>query len=376
MPLNCPQAVSKLKAYKQQHQDLQQQFSDFMSQFPYLPDIKTDEPFMQSPYYQALTDSPKEVFHNLYDAKQEAIKKLAELKELIEKYKEEEFSKLTFEQKIDAIFYRCFKLYKNTNEKHNNAKQEFKYTQSIPDLYPHEIKFLYNNINDCSYDKFDAIIDNRNIKKDLARAYNCRPEQIVTFQDEDAEKKALSKDVVYYYGDIDLNFLESAKGLELPQRIGGSLRIERLNSAEGLELPESIGGDLDLSGLTSEKGLKLPQIIGGSLYLDNLKSAEGLEFPKSIGESLCLDSIISAQGLKLPEVMGGSLSLSDITSAKGLRLPELIGKDVYLYGLTSVNDLELSKSIGGNVCFSLSMLSNIKEVELKYPHLADKIRYV
>jgi len=82
MPLNCPQAVSKLKAYKQQHQDLKKQFSDFMSQFPYLPDIKTDEPFMQSPHYQILTDSPKDVFHNLYDAKQEAKKQLAELESL------------------------------------------------------------------------------------------------------------------------------------------------------------------------------------------------------------------------------------------------------------------------------------------------------
>jgi len=83
MPLNCPQAVSKLKAYQKTHQDLKKQFSDFMSQFPYLPDIKTDEPFMQSPHYQTLTDSPKEVFHNLYDTKQEVRKQLAELKEIV-----------------------------------------------------------------------------------------------------------------------------------------------------------------------------------------------------------------------------------------------------------------------------------------------------
>ena len=82
MPLNCPQTVSKLKTYKRQHQDLKQQFSDFMSQAPFLPDVKWDEPFMSSPYYKDITNAPKEIFDNLYDAKEKARVKLEELKEL------------------------------------------------------------------------------------------------------------------------------------------------------------------------------------------------------------------------------------------------------------------------------------------------------
>jgi len=166
MSPNCPQAVSKLKAYQKTHQDLKKQFSDFMSQFPYLPNIKTDEPFMQSPYYQTLTDSPKEVFHNLYDAKQEDKKQLAELKEITEKYKEEDFSKLTTDQKLEHLYSRCFKPSKEPD-------QELQYIQPIPDLYPHEIRFLYEDISnggDYEDDEIDDeikdIINNRKIKKD------------------------------------------------------------------------------------------------------------------------------------------------------------------------------------------------------------------
>ena len=79
MPLNCSQAISKLKAYKQQHQNLQNQFDEFLSQVPYLPDVKWDEPFMSSPHYKDITNAPKNIFDNLYDAKEEARKSLTEL---------------------------------------------------------------------------------------------------------------------------------------------------------------------------------------------------------------------------------------------------------------------------------------------------------
>ncbi len=78
----CPQAVSQLKAYKKQYQDLKQKFSNFISQVPFLPDVKWDEPFMSSPHYKDITNAPKNIFDDLYDAKEEARKKLEELGEL------------------------------------------------------------------------------------------------------------------------------------------------------------------------------------------------------------------------------------------------------------------------------------------------------
>ena len=83
MPLNCPQAVSQLKTYKQKHQKLQTIFDDLLSQNPFLPDIKWDEPLMSSPYYKDITNAPKDIFDNLYDAKEEARVRLEKLKEEI-----------------------------------------------------------------------------------------------------------------------------------------------------------------------------------------------------------------------------------------------------------------------------------------------------
>jgi len=194
MPLNCPQAVFKLKAYQKTHQDLQQQFSDFMSQFPYLPDIKTDEPFMQSPHYQILTDSPKEVFHNLYDAKQEARKKLAELKE-ITNYEEKKFLKLTFEQQLEHLYSRCFE-----------SAKYFKQKKPIPDLTRYELRVLYDN---CKYyTLLKQIIHNRNQAADMLKIFDCTRDQIIYSKTELQQALKDRKPIKAYIGELFPNFFQ------------------------------------------------------------------------------------------------------------------------------------------------------------------------
>ncbi|MFT5352272.1 MAG: hypothetical protein ACI9GH_000115, partial [Candidatus Paceibacteria bacterium] len=190
-------------------------------------------------------------------------------------------------------------------------------------LSKEDIRFLYEvdgKIEGFGYGKdprIKKIQETRNVKEDLSQVFDCRPEQISLTKDE-----ALSGDIVYHYGDLDLNSLTSAEGLELPQSIGGNLYLESLTSAEGLELPQSIGGYLYLESLTSAEGLKLPQSIGGDLYLNSLTSAEGLKLPQSIGGYLDLNSLTSAEDLKLPQSIGGYLYLSSLTSAEKAKLRE------------------------------------------------------
>ncbi len=156
--------------------------------------------------------------------------------------------------------------------------------------------------------------------------------------------------------------LTSAKGLKLPGKIGGDLSLNNLTSTEGLELPEEIGGNLSLNGLTSAKGLKLPDKIGRDLSLNKLTSAEGLELPKEIIGNLSLNSLTSVEGLKLPDKIGWNLSLNKLTSAVGLELPEEIGKSLSLNGLTSVEGLELPDKIGTHL--SLNGLTSAKGLKL------------
>jgi hypothetical protein len=150
-------------------------------------------------------------------------------------------------------------------------------------------------------------------------------------------------------GDLVLSGLTSAEGLQLPENVGGNLYLNSLTSAEGLQLPESVVGDLVLIGLTSAEGLQLPENVGGSLNLDGLTSAEGLQLPKNVGGYLYLNSLTSAEGLQLPESVVGDLDLSGLTSAEGLQLPKNVGGDLHLSGLTSAEGLQLPESVGGDL---------------------------
>ena len=200
-PAYCLQAVSQLKAYKKQHQNLKQQFSDLMSQNSFLPDIKWDEPFMSSPYYKDITNAPKEIFDNLYDAKEEARKKLEELKELSghnEKQEKKEFSKLTQKQKINHLRSRCFKPTQDPN-------QEPQYQQPIPDLKRHELEFLYDNYQD---EKLTAIITQRDKNADMLRIFDCTPNQIVHNQQELQQAIKDKKEIKAYLGKLFPNFFK------------------------------------------------------------------------------------------------------------------------------------------------------------------------
>jgi hypothetical protein len=220
-------------------------------------------------------------------------------------------------------------------------------------LAKEDLRFLYEidrKIQSTGYGKdprITEILSGRDVKEDLSVIFGIPKEQISTTKEE-----ALSGNIKYHYGDLDLWSLTSAEGLILPEFIGGSLDLWSLTSAKGLTLPESIGGGLDLRSLTSAKGLKLPESIGGNLYLWSLTAAEGLKLPESIGGGLYLESLTSAEGLKLPEAIGGDLYLESLTSAEGLTLPESIGGNLYLWSLTSAEKEKLRK---------------------KFPHLSHKI---
>ena len=231
--------------------------------------------------------------------------------------------------------------------------------------------YRYSNLEVCRKNRSEE-----KQKEDHARIYGCSPEQITSKQDDVFEKNSnivvfigeeldftdqklpetlkhvscdlqsasknakLPKNLEYVGGYLDLDSLESAKGLELPETVGGSLYLYSLTSAEGLVLPETISGELNLYSLTSAEGLVLPETVGGDLNLRSLESAKGLVLPKTVGGEFFLSSLTSAEGLVLPKTVGGDLYLRSLESAKGLVLPETLGGDLWLTSLTSAEGLE------------------------------------
>ena len=271
----------------------------------------------------------------------------------------EEFSdKDKYKKKVHDM-----KLLTLIEEKHKNNQE----------LSLYDLKFLYevdSEIKGFGYEKdprIEEIISKRDKRKDIARVYSVKEDEVALSHKEWKENKEKIK---ICCGNLYLNDLKSAKGLKLPSTIIGYLNLEKLISAEGLKfpntingrlyldsltsaegliLPDTMNGYLCLKGLTSAKGLKLPSTITGYLNLNGLKNAKDLELPDTINVDLDLSGLISAKDLKLPNVINGDLYLHSLTSAKDLKLPKTITGDLYLKGLTSIEGLVLPISLFGRV---------------------------
>lgn len=182
------------------------------------------------------------------------------------------------------------------------------------ELTDEDLLFLYEinePIEGFGYKKdprIKEILEERNLKDDLSKAFHCSPDQIST-----TEKEALLGNIKYHDGYLDLYSVTSAKGFTLPERITKSLNLSSLASAEGLTLPKYVGGDLYLSSLTSARGVTLPEYVGEHLSLVHLTSAEGLTLPKYVGKYLDLSSLTSVEGLTLPEHIGGEIYLFSLS---------------------------------------------------------------
>lgn len=159
----------------------------------------------------------------------------------------EEFSdKDKYKKKVHDM-----KLLTLIEEKHKNNQE----------LSLYDLKFLYevdSEIKEFGYEKdprIEEIISKRDKRKDIARVYSVKEDEVALSHKEWKENKEKIK---ICCGNLYLNALKSAKGLKLPNVINGDLYLHSLTSAKDLKLPKTITGDLYLKGLTSIEGLILP----------------------------------------------------------------------------------------------------------------------
>ncbi len=116
-----------------------------------------------------------------------------------------------------------------------------------------DLAFLYeidHKIEGFGYEKDPRIEElkaGRDIKNDFVLITGYQAEEISLTKEE-----ALSGGIKYHYGDLYLDSLTSAEGLNLPQTIGGNLYLDSLTSAEGLNLPEEFTGILYHKSLKQE----------------------------------------------------------------------------------------------------------------------------
>lgn len=116
-----------------------------------------------------------------------------------------------------------------------------------------ELVFLYyadfalSNAPDRDEDEFmiDQILENRDAKTDLSILTGYPKENIST-----NEKEALSGNIKYHYGSLDLDDFDSVEGLILPEHITGSLRFGKIKTLGNLVLPKSVEGRVFLNQAT------------------------------------------------------------------------------------------------------------------------------
>ena len=237
-------------------------------------------------------------------------------------------------------------------------------------LTDEEVMFLYNTDMDDYYVKGDErveyILNKRNRKKDLAKIYGCKEEEV------SLNGKNLNKNTKVYVGDwmwerngfvfpevvigdIDLESLTTANVLKLPRVVKGELNLGGLTNANGLVLPEIVTKDLFLSSVEEAKGMILPRVVKGELFLTNLKSIEGLKFPEELG-SLILTKCDNLNELVLPEKMSGSIDFrfcGMAPSVSGLSFPKIIGEDVEIAWLNSAENMTFPEYVKGDMSFYL-----------------------
>ena len=246
------------------------------------------------------------------------------------------------------------------------------------ELTKEELKFLYEvdevilGFGNEKDPRIKEIIDNRNIKQDLAKLFDCSETQISLTKEE-----ALQGNILYHYGDLNLGDSTTLNGVILPRKIKGYLRLFKVTSLKDVTFPKEIGGDLELRELSSLAGVTLPEKIGGFLNLPKLTKLEGVTLPKKIGDSLCLGGLIKLKGIVFPKEIGGNLELGNLTSLEDVIFPEKIGGSIFLSKLTSLSRVTFPKEIGSSLdlnSLSLEDLSCIKLPEKFYrAYLLNKI---
>lgn len=80
----------------------------------------------------------------------------------------------------------------------------------------------------------EEVIKERGERKDLAKIFICREDQISL-----TEKEVLKGDIVFHYKDLDLNNFTSTKDLKLLEKINGGPNLSRLTPVEREKISSS-----------------------------------------------------------------------------------------------------------------------------------------
>ena len=215
-----------------------------------------------------------------------------------------------------------------------------------------DLEFLYNyngEVDGFGYHldpRVEYLKEGRNIRKDLAKVYNCKEEQIALSIEE-----LRNKDINVYAGDLKLEKEKELIDIVIPKYVLGDLDLSLITSSNGLEKLSYVKGDLKLFSLENAESLKKLEQVDGSLYLSKLESSYGLSNLKSIARGAHFLKLKDASYLTKLNYIGEIANFMELEDSKGLEQLEEIGWNALFNKLKNASGLCNLKRIGWTATF-------------------------
>ena len=187
-----------------------------------------------------------------------------------------------------------------------------------------ELKALYGILEEEVYTLDPMaleIIKKRDIKKDLAKIFNCLEDEVeYTRYGTDIFNNPKIK--VWY----------------------GKLSCFRTSKIENFKFPEIFVGNLDLSWTTEAFNVTLPQVVYGGVDLRNLENADSVIPPEKVTGSYVLSRVKKASKNILPNEVYGAIFLDKLIDSNNIVFPTQTEK-IYLNNVKTI--LSLPESLTG-----------------------------
>ena len=222
----------------------------------------------------------------------------------------------------------------------------YKKIQINNELTKEEIIFLYEIYSEIDGfgqerdPRIEEILSKRDIKTDLAYAFDCNKEEIGI-----SPEPLTNIPFKVYCGDLITSKEDKIECKKMPKVIKGRAYLEHLTTLEEIELPEYVSNNFYLDNVTEVNNKKISTYVGGIFQMNNLKKAENTTFPPYVGRNAGFYSLKEAKNVIFPNKILGGIDLNSLEEAENIDFGEEIGKSLYAPKLEKVKNIKLPKII-------------------------------
>ena len=220
------------------------------------------------------------------------------------------------------------------------------------DLNKDELKFLYevDNIIECFDHQKDPrikeIINQRDIKKDLAIALDCSPDQIVD------KSSQITEDTKACYGGLNKNDVNMMNHRQNPLFILGDSYFNGCTSLISIPKNTIFNGGAYFGGCTSLRSIPENTIFNG--YVNFVNCASLISIPENtiFNGDAYFDGCTSLKSIPENTIFNGIVSFRDCTSLTTIANNTIFNGDTSFYGCTLLTSIPENTIFNGYTSFT------------------------